>query len=102
MQRMLTENGYGSQTRLSIIDSPEFKQKMTVNGHDVAKLSVETIDLAAAGHMKYRTVHVYPQVDKQIDKAIENIVSGQMSAAEAMKLAQANSIADLKRSGLKL
>jgi multiple sugar transport system substrate-binding protein len=52
--------------------------------------------------MKYRTVHVYPQVDKQIDKAIENIVSGQMSAAEAMKLAQANSIADLKRSGLKL
>jgi multiple sugar transport system substrate-binding protein len=102
MQRMLTEKGYGSQTRLSIIDSPEFKQKMTVNGHDVAKLYVETIDLAAAGHMKYRTVHVYPQVDKQIDKAIENIVSGQMSAAEAMKLAQANSIADLKRSGLKL
>ena len=53
---------------------------MTVNGHDVAKLYVDTIDLAAAGHMKYRTVHVYPQVDKQIDKAIENIVSGQMSA----------------------
>ena len=54
-----------------------------VNGHDVAKLYVDTIDLAAPGYMAYRTVHVYPQVDKQIDKAIENIVSGQMSAEEA-------------------
>jgi multiple sugar transport system substrate-binding protein len=102
MRRMLIENGYGSQTRLSIIESPEFTQKMTVNGHNVAKLYVDTIDLAAAGHMKYRTVHVYPQVDKQIDKAIENVVSGQMSAKEAMRQAQENSIADLRRGGIKL
>ena len=34
--------------------------------------------------MKYRTVHVYPQVDKQLDKAIELIASGQLSAREAM------------------
>ena len=52
--------------------------------------------------MAYRIVNVYPQVDTQIDKAIERIVSGQMSAAESMKLAQANAIADLRRAGVKL
>jgi multiple sugar transport system substrate-binding protein len=101
MERMLNEKGYGSQTRLSIIESAAFKERMTVNGHDVAKFYVDTIDLAAAGHMKYRTIHVYPQVDQQINKAIENVASGQMSAAEAMRLAQENSIADLKRAGIK-
>ena len=102
LQRMLTEKGYGSITRLSIIDSPEFKQKMTVNGHDVAKIYVDTIDLAAKGHMKYRTVHVYPQVDRQIDKAIELVASGQMSAKEALKQANENAIADLRRAGVSL
>lgn len=102
MERMLHEQGYGSQTRLSIIESPAFKERMTINGHDVAKLYVDTIDLAAAGHMAYRTVHVYPQVDRQIDQAIENIASGQMSGAEAMRLAQENSIADLRRAGVQL
>jgi hypothetical protein len=63
--------GYGSQTRLSIIDSAAFKERMTVNGHDVAKLYVDTIDLASAGHMAYRMVHVYPQgrqADRQGDR----------------------------------
>ncbi|HEV8308380.1 MAG TPA: extracellular solute-binding protein [Methylomirabilota bacterium] len=102
MRRMLTEKGYGSITRRSIIAGPEFKQKMTINGRDVADLYLKTIDLAARGYMKYRTVHVYPQVDKQIDKAIELITSGQMSAREAMQKAQANSVADLKKAGVKL
>ena len=52
--------------------------------------------------MKYRTVHVYPQVDKQIDMAIQNIVSKQMSAKEAMEQAQQNSLNELKRAGVKL
>lgn len=101
-RRMLTEKGYGSVTRRSVIALPEFKQKMTINGYDVADLYLRTIDLAARGHMKYRTVHVYPQVDKQIDKAIELITSRQMSAKEALQKAQANSIADLKKAGVKL
>jgi hypothetical protein len=42
------------------------------------------------------------RVDKQIDKAIETIFSGQMSAAEAMRQAQESSIADLRRGGIKL
>jgi multiple sugar transport system substrate-binding protein len=52
--------------------------------------------------MVYRTVHVFPQVDKQLDKAIELVASGQMSGKEAMKSAQENSINDLKKAGVKL
>jgi multiple sugar transport system substrate-binding protein len=102
VRRMVVEKGYGSITRKSIIDSPAFKEKLTINGTDVAKLYLETIDLAASGYMKYRTVHVYPQVDKQFDIAIQAIGSKQMSAAEAMKRAQEASIADLKRAGIQL
>ena len=54
------------------------------------------------GYMKYRTVPVYPQVDQQIDKAIANIASGQLSASQAMEQAQAGSIAELKRAGVEL
>jgi multiple sugar transport system substrate-binding protein len=102
LRRMLVEKGYGSITRRSVIATPEFKQKMTINGHDVADLYLKSIEHAARGYMKYRTVHVYPQVDKQIDKAIELVTSRQMSAREAMQKAQANSIADLKKAGVKL
>ena len=58
--------------------------------------------MGARGYMKYRTVHVYPQVDKQIDIAIQNIASRQMSAKEAMQQAQQNSLNELKRAGIKL
>ena len=76
---------------------------MTLNGYDVAGTILRSIDLAArSGHMKYRTIHVYPQVDKQLDKAIELIASGQLSAKEAMAKAQAGSIADLKRAGVRV
>ena len=81
---------------------------MTVNGHDLSKIYLETLDLAAAGYMKYRTVDVYPQVDQQINIAIQTIASGQMSAKAAMQTragafdrgAQARRIAALRwRSG---
>lgn len=101
-RRMLVEKGYGSITRRSLVNSPEFKQQMTINGHDVADLYVKTIEMSARGYMKYRTVSVYPQVDQQIDKAIELIASKQFSAQEAMQKAQANSIADLKKAGINL
>ncbi len=102
MGRIMNEKGYGSVTRQSLINSPDFKARMRVNGVDTAELYVKTIEVSASGYMTYRTVPVYPQVDKQLDKAIENIVSGQLSAAEAMKQAQRNSVSDLKRAGIKL
>jgi multiple sugar transport system substrate-binding protein len=102
VRRMVVERGYSSITRRSLIDSPEFKDKLTVNGHDLVKTYLDTIALGARGYMKYRTVYVYPQVDKQIDIAMQNIASRQMSAAEAMRQAQQNSLAELKRAGIKL
>ncbi|MEG1767699.1 MAG: extracellular solute-binding protein [Comamonas sp.] len=93
--------GYGSPTRRSDMQSAVFSERQRVNGYDIAKLSSEAIDLAAKqGHMKYRTVAVYPQIDQQINKAIELIVSGQKSAAAAMQQAQIGSLAELKRSGI--
>lgn len=102
LQRMLVEKGYGSITRKSVITSPSFKEKNIVNNVDLADLYLKTIDIAATGYMAYRTVHVYPQVDQQINKAIELVTSGQMSAQEAMKQAQENSIRELRRAGLNL
>lgn len=95
--------GYGSPTRRSDIDSAAFRRKQVINGNDLARLSLDSIEMAAkSGHMKYRTVAVYPQVDQQLNKAIELIASGQLSARQAMQQAQANSIAELKRAGAKL
>ena len=92
--------GYGSPARRSDIESAAFRQKQIINGSDLAKLSLDSIELAAkTGHMKYRTVAVYPQVDQQLNKAIELVASGQLSARQAMQQAQANTIAELKRGG---
>jgi len=102
LKRMLVDKGYGAITRKSIIQSPEFKKKNLVNGVDLADLYMRTIDIAASGYMVYRTIHVYPQVDQQINKAIELVTSNQMSAEKAMKQAQENSIRELKRAGVKL
>ena len=102
IERMFREQGYRSVTRRSLIERPEFKQKLMINGLDVAKIYLDTVELGASGYMKYRTVPVYPQVDKEIDIAIQNIASKQMSAKEAMQNAQANAVAQLKRAGVKL
>ena len=102
IRQMVVERGYSSITRRSLIDSPEFKGKLTVNGHDIVKMYLDTIALGARGYMKYRTIYVYPQVDKQIDIAIQNIASGQLAPAEAMRQAQQNSLAELTRAGIKL
>ncbi len=90
--------GYGSPTRRSDLDSKEFRAKQVINGTDLAKLAIDSLDLAAkSGHMKYRTVSVYPQVDQQLNKAIELIATNQLSAKQALQQAQAASIAELKR-----
>ena len=100
-RRAIVEEKYASPTRRSDFDSAEFRQGATINGYDVASLLSDSIDLSAKqGHMKYRTVHVYPQVDQQLNKAIANIASGQLSAKQAIEQAQAGSIAELKRAGI--
>jgi multiple sugar transport system substrate-binding protein len=101
-QRMFSEKGYSSVTRRSMIDRPEFKQRMQVNGTDVAQLYLDTLQLGAKGYTVYRTVPPYPPVDHEIDVAIQNIVSKQKSAKEAMAQAQQNALMQLKRAGVKL
>jgi multiple sugar transport system substrate-binding protein len=102
-RRLLTEHGYGTITRRSLIESPEFQQRMTINGYDVGQLFVDVLDLAAEkGYMAYRTVHVFPQASQQINKAIEVVASQQMPAKEAMQQAQAQLVNDLRRAGVKL
>jgi len=102
LKRLLVEKGYGSITRKSVINTPEFKKKNLVNNVDLSELYLKTIDVAAGGYMVYRTIHVYPQVDQQINKAIQLVASKQMTAKEAMNLTQQNSIRELKRAGIKL
>lgn len=95
--------GYGSPARRSDIDSKEFRSKQVINGNDLAQLALDSIELASkTGHMKYRTVSVYPQVDQQLNKAIALIASGQASAKQALQQAQAQSITELKRAGQNL
>lgn len=95
--------GYGSPTRLSDIQSTAYAQRQRANGFDIGQLVAQSIDLAGKqGHMKYRTVAVYPQVDQQLNKAIELIATGQRTAEQAMKQAQAASIAELQRAGVKI
>jgi multiple sugar transport system substrate-binding protein len=100
MMRMLDEKGYGAVTRRSVIESPAFKEANMINGYDVGQIYLDTIDLAKQGHMAYRTVHVYPQANAQINKAIEMIASGQASPEEAWRQAQENAVADIRRAGV--
>ncbi|MBA2450314.1 MAG: extracellular solute-binding protein, partial [Chloroflexi bacterium] len=101
--RVVTEKGYAAPCRLSVINSPEFKQKMTLNGQDVASLYTQVLELGGkTGYMKYRTVPVFPQVGDKINKAIEVIATRQMTAEDAMKQAQAEAVADLKKSGVQV
>jgi multiple sugar transport system substrate-binding protein len=100
--RMVREKGMGSVTRASIYGAPEYRKLINVNGVDTGQIVLETIKLGEQGHMKYRTVPPYPQVNVQLNQAIGRIISGQMSAKESMVQAQASAIADLKRAGVKL
>ena len=100
--RLTEKHGLGSVTRKSLISSEAYKQRMVINGVDTGKLFLDSIALSEQGYMKYRTVHVYPQANAQINQAMSRIISGQMKAKESLALAQTNALADLKRAGVKL
>lgn len=102
LNRMVKEKGLGSVTRRSIFDAPEYRKLITVNGQDTGQIVLDTIKLGEQGHMKYRTVPAYPQINVQLNQALGRIISGQMSAKESMKQAQVAAIADLKRAGIKI
>ena len=102
LSRMVSEKQLGSVTRRSIYGSPDYRKLINVNGQDTGQLVLDTIKLSDQGHMKYRTVPVYPQVNVQLNQAIGRIVSGQMSARESMNMAQTSVLADFRRAGVKV
>jgi multiple sugar transport system substrate-binding protein len=103
VRRIALEKGYAAVCRRSVIDDPEYRQRMTLNGQDVAALYLKVLELGGkSGYMKYRTVPVFPQVGDKINKAIERIATRQQGARDAMKQAEAEAIADLKKAGVKL
>ncbi len=100
--KLVKERNLGSVTRRSVFESPDYQKLIMVNGVDTGRLVLDTIKLGEQGHMKYRTVPVYPQVNVQINQALGRIITGQMSAKESMNQAQTAVMADLKRAGVKL
>jgi multiple sugar transport system substrate-binding protein len=101
-QRMLTKKGYVGVTRPSIVNGPEYRKSAMINGYDLGDIYLKTLDLAKQGHMIYRTVSVFPQVNQVINQAISKIVSGQATVKEALVQAQQTALLDLRRSGVKL
>ena len=102
LSRMVTEKQLGSVTRRSIYNSQEYRKLISVNGQDTGELVLDTIKLSEQGHMKYRTVPVYPQVNVQLNQAISRVISGQMTARESMNQAQTAVLADFRRAGVKV
>ena len=100
LQRIVKEHGYPSIARRSVIESPLFKEALTLNGQDVASLFLQTLEHGAkGGYMKYRTIPVFPQVGDKINRAIEAIATKQLDARAAMKQAQQQAVEDIKKAG---
>ncbi len=101
LERIVKEKGYAAVCRRSIIDSDYYRERLKLNGQDVASLYLKVLELGGSGgYMKYRTVPVYPQVGDKINKAIERIATKQQGARAALKQAQEEAIADLKKAGI--
>jgi multiple sugar transport system substrate-binding protein len=101
VRRVALERGYTAISRRSVIDDPEYRKVLTLNGQDVASLYLEVLEIGGrTDYMTYRTVPVFPQVGDKINKAIERIASGQQDGRAAMALAQEEAINDLKKAGV--
>jgi len=100
---LIEKHGYPSVCRQSLINSEAFKEAMTLNGQDVASTYLEVLKLGGkSGYMKYRTVPQFPQIGDKLNKAIERVATKQQTGKEAMAQAQAEAVADLKKSGVKI
>jgi len=101
LNRIVTEHGYPSVCRRSVITGEAFKQAMTLNGQDVAALYLQVLELGGrSGYMTYRTVPVFPQVGDPITRAIGRIATRQQDAAAEMRQAQQDAVQVLQRAGV--
>lgn len=103
VRRAALEKGYIAVCRKSVIDDPQYRKNMTLNGQDLAALYLRVLEESGRlGYMKYRMVPVYPQVGDKMNKAIERIVTNQQPAREAMAQAQREAVLELKKAGIKI
>lgn len=102
--RIVKDTGHPSICRRSVIESAEYKRINTINGQDIGKLYLEVLEQPGKtrNYMAYRTVKEFPLVGDVVNKAVERVVSGQMPAAESMKMAQEAALSSLRRSGAKV
>ncbi|MDB5514579.1 MAG: transporter substrate-binding protein, partial [Tardiphaga sp.] len=78
-----------------------YRKLNTVNGQDLGSLYLDVLELPAKGenYMAYRTAKEFPVVGDVINKAVEQTVTGQLPARDAMNAAQEQAVANLRRSG---
>jgi multiple sugar transport system substrate-binding protein len=102
--RLVKEHGHSSVCRKSVIDSEEYRRLNTVNGQDLGALYLEVLGLPARGenYMAYRTVKEFPIVGDVLNKAFEQVATGQLPAQAAMNAAQEQAIANMRRAGTAL
>ena len=100
MLRLALDKAQVAVTRKSTLADPKLKEAMTVNGQDLSVIYISAAEEAGKkGYMKYRTTPVFPQVGEKVNKAIEQIATGQASAKDAMAAANQQAIDDLKKAG---
>jgi multiple sugar transport system substrate-binding protein len=99
--RLVKEHGHSSVCRRSVITSEEYRKLNTVNGQDLGAMYLEVLELPAKGenYMVYRTVKEFPIVGDVINKAVEQTVTGQLTASAALAAAQDQAVANLRRAG---
>jgi multiple sugar transport system substrate-binding protein len=102
--RLVKEHGHSSVCRRSVIESEEYRRLNTVNGQDLGALYLEVLGLPAKGenYMAYRTVKEFPIVGDVLNKAFEQVATGQLPAQAAMNAAQEQAIANMRRAGTAL
>jgi len=102
--RLVKEHGHSSICRRSIITSETYRKLNTVNGHDLGALYLEVLELPAKSenYMAYRTVKEFPIVGDVLNKAFEQVATGQSPAKDAMNAAQDQAVAALRRAGATL
>jgi multiple sugar transport system substrate-binding protein len=97
--RIVREHGHSTICRRSVIRSDVYKAITTVNGQDLGALYLEILELPARGenYMAYRTVKEFAFVGGAINRAVESVATSQLSARDAMNVAQEQAIAALRQ-----
>ena len=88
MARIAETTTYPAVTRASVLASPGYRQKYNWGGADIGALHGNTLRLAGAGYMAYRTVPEFPPIGDRVSIALSEISTGQKPADRAMRDAQ--------------